>query len=149
MDATAENSQVLFFPWSSHIADHDFRLRTSRRKFRIVVEEFVESIDDIHAELDCPEHQCPLGGREHATRWSDPEYKVVRNSTAMPDSIIQVLTDGDTVRLVIKECSCIQTGPLTVNDRFDLIFLRMTDKTVGCLSVNAAEIRLAIYDGGR
>ena len=146
-DAASEYPKVFIRPRLSHVEDFHVPRCTGRRELRIVVQELMQTVYDVHPETHRLKHDTAVMFRQQACRRGDAEDEVVGYEAHVREYVREVPTDGDGVRLLAKHCARIKTGLLTVDDREDLIPLRVTNEPVGGLSIDGAEVRFAIHDG--
>ena len=107
----------------------------------------MQPVYDVHPETYCLKHDTAVMFRQHAGCRCDTEDEVVGHTANVRECVRKVSTDGDTVRLFAEHCARIQTSLLTIDDREDLIPLRVTDEPVGGLAIDGAEVRFAVDDG--
>ncbi len=149
VDPSGEHAKVLLVARTPHVQDrHAVPLRR-RLERRIVVQELVQSVDEADALVHRVEQKSALGAREHAARGRHAEDQVVRRSTVAKDGVRQIGHHRDLVRAVAEDLAGVETRLGAVDDREDLIALRVPDEAVGRLAVWRAEVRLAVDHGRR
>ena len=108
----------------------------------------MEPVDDAHALCHGAEHHRALVGGEHAARGGDAEDEEVRRAAGRRDRLGEVGDDGDAVGAVAEHLAGVAAGLAAVDDRQDLVALRVADEPVGGLAVDGAEVGLAVDDRG-
>ncbi len=147
-DPPAEHAEVLLVPWPAYVEDRHAPPGAGGGEFRVVVEELVEAVDDVHALVDGPEHDLPLSGGQHAARWRHPEDEHVGHLAGGGDGGGQVGADRDGHGLAAQHLAGVQPGPVAVDHRHDLVPLGVADEAVGRLPVRLTEAALAVDDSG-
>ena len=148
-NAATEHPQVFLGAGSSHIEDRYVPRRARRGKLRIVVQKLVQTVHDVHAEFHRFKHKAPFVWRQHAARRCHAIDVEIGYTACVRQCVRKVAKDRDPVRLVAEHRAGIETGLLAVDDREDLVRLRVTDKSVGRLAVEGAEVPFAIDNRGR
>src|SRR5690606_32282050 len=66
----------------------------------------------------------------------------------MCDRLGQTREDRDAIAAAVQDHAGVSAGMVTVDHAQDVVLLRRADQSVGRLAVLAAELALAVYDGG-
>ena len=146
-DAAAEHAQVLLVARAAHVEDRHAVRRCGRRELRVVVEELVQAVDDVHPAAHRVEHDAALVRREHAAGGRHPEDEEVGDAARQRDRVREVGADRDPVRRVVEHRAGVEPGLRAVDHREDLVLLGVAHQAVGGLAVDGAEVRFAVDDG--
>jgi hypothetical protein len=95
MDAATERMQILFGARLADVEKAYACSQTCRCEFRIVVQEFVEPVDDIHPQVDRFEKQVALVHRQDAARRRHPVDEIVGHELGVRQRVLQVAADRD------------------------------------------------------
>ena len=146
-DAAREQLQVLPILGATHIRDRHAGDERGGREFRIVVEEFVQPVDQVHPLCDRVEEVAALAEREHAAGGGDSEDHGVRNEPRARDRAGQVRQNRDARGDAVEDGAGVATCPGAVDDAEDPVLLGMADEAVRGLAVLSTEVAFAIDDG--
>ena len=131
---------------SSNVFDLGTGGRGRRHELRIVVQELVEAIDDVHSEADGLQQQDALTRRQRAAHGCDSEDVGPGDPTGMGKGVCQVATDGHPVWRAAQYGARVASRAPAVDDREDFEALGVTHESVGRFSVHRIKVRLAVHD---
>ncbi len=145
-DVAAEHPQILLLAWASHVDDRHVVRHCRCRELRVVVQELMQAVDDVHPSSDSLEHHATLDGREHAARGRHSEDEEVGNAPRQSDRIRKGGADRDPVWRAVEHFAGVETRLGAVDHREDLVLLRVAYQAVGGLAVVGAEVAFAVDD---
>ncbi len=136
---------MLLLGWPPYVSDAHPVLGFGGNEDGVVSKELMQPAHDVHASAHGLEDDAPIVDREQTAGWCDSEDEHARCGPCGRDCVREVSADRDVPPRFAKCLPGVAAGVLAVDDGHDLVLLGMAHQAVRGLSVDRAEVGLAVH----